>query len=107
MGLMERHHLDANAGMLFVFDSTQPPQPGFWMYRTRIPLDIAYIDSAGVVRSTTTMAPCTATLIDGCPSYPAGVPFRYALELDSGYLARHGVAAGAHVILPARPPRPR
>jgi len=28
--------------MLFVYDSTQPPDAGFWMYRTRIPLDIAF-----------------------------------------------------------------
>jgi hypothetical protein len=31
------------AGMLFVYDSTQPGNAGFWMYRTRIPLDIAFV----------------------------------------------------------------
>jgi len=41
MGLMERHHLPENAGMLFLYDSTQPPDAGYWMFRTRIPLDIA------------------------------------------------------------------
>src|SRR3954469_18874613 len=40
LGLMERHHLSERAGMLFVYDSTQPPDAGFWMYRTRLPLDI-------------------------------------------------------------------
>jgi uncharacterized membrane protein (UPF0127 family) len=57
MGLMERRHLDENAGMLFVYDSTQPPDAGFWMYRTRIPLDIAFADSAGVIRSIRSMVP--------------------------------------------------
>src|SRR5690348_982961 len=45
MGLMERHHLAENAGMLFLYDSTQPPDAGYWMFRTRVPLDIAYIGS--------------------------------------------------------------
>jgi uncharacterized membrane protein (UPF0127 family) len=100
MGLMERRHLAPDAGMLFVFDSTQPPEAGFWMYRTRIPLDIAYIDSAGVVRATRAMAPCTAELIEGCPAYSPGVPYRYALEVNGGYFTRHGIANGARISFP-------
>jgi hypothetical protein len=45
MGLMERHRLPENAGMLFMYDSTQSADARFWMFRTRIPLDIAFIDS--------------------------------------------------------------
>src|SRR5690625_2768071 len=33
-GLMDRDSLDPDAGMLFVYPSPQPPQSGFWMYRT-------------------------------------------------------------------------
>ena len=55
MGLMERRSLAPDAGMVFLFDSTQPKEGGFWMYRTRIPLDIAYIDSAGVIGSIVAM----------------------------------------------------
>lgn len=100
MGLMERRHLDPNAGMLFVFDTTQSPDAGFWMYRTRIPLDIAFMDSTGVVRATRTMAPCQSELIEGCPSYAPNAPYRYALELNSGYLASHHVGVGAVAVLP-------
>jgi uncharacterized protein len=100
MGLMERRHLDEDGGMLFVYDSTQPPDAGFWMYRTRIPLDIAFMDSAGVVRSTRAMAPCEAELIEGCPAYAPGVPYRYALEVNGGYLARHHVGIGGIALLP-------
>lgn len=95
MGLMERHHLAPTAGMLFVYDSTQPPDAAFWMFRTRIPLDIAYMDSSGVVRAALTMAPCDAILAAGCPSYPPGVPYRYALEVNKGFLHEHRVSIGA------------
>jgi uncharacterized membrane protein (UPF0127 family) len=94
MGLMERRQLAETAGMLFVYDSTQAPDAGFWMYRTRIPLDIAFIDSAGVIRAILPMVPCTATLIEGCPSYPPNVPYHYALEMNTGFFARHGIGVG-------------
>jgi hypothetical protein len=99
MGLMERRHLDENAGMLFVYDSTQPPDAGFWMYRTRIPLDIAFADSAGVIRSIRSMVPCPTTLAEGCPTYAPDVPYRYALEVNAGYFTRHGVAVGNTLLL--------
>jgi uncharacterized membrane protein (UPF0127 family) len=104
MGLMERHHLNEYAGMLFTYDSTQPPNAGYWMYRTRIPLDIAFMDSSGVVRAILSMVPCTATLIEGCPSYPPNVPYRYALEMNSGFFAQHQVGVGDVVLVHDVPP---
>ena len=68
MGLMERRRLADDAGMLFVYDSTQPPDAGFWMYRTRIPLDIAFADSSGVIRSIRAMVPCPTEVAQGCPA---------------------------------------
>jgi len=100
MGLMERHHLPENAGMLFLYDSTQPPDAGYWMFRTRIPLDIAYLDSAGVVRAIREMKPCESMLAQGCPSYPPNVPYRYALEVNSGFFSRHRITIGSVAILP-------
>jgi uncharacterized membrane protein (UPF0127 family) len=99
LGLMERLQLPDSAGMLFLYDATQPDSSAFWMYRTRIPLDIAYIDSAGTIRSIRHMEPCKATLTQGCPSYPAGAPFRAALEVNAGYFARHSVRLGDRVLL--------
>lgn len=96
-GLMERRQLDELAGMLFVYDSTQPPDAGFWMFRTRIPLDIAYLDSAGVVRAIHRMVPCESTLPQGCPTYAPGVEYRYALEVNAGFFAKHGVGVGDSV----------
>ena len=99
MGLMERRRLGDYAGMLFVYDSTQPPDAGFWMYRTRIPLDIAFLDSAGVVRAVRSMTPCLSTIASGCPTYTPDVPYRYALEVNAGFFAQHGITIGHSLLL--------
>ncbi|MEO7856214.1 MAG: DUF192 domain-containing protein [Gemmatimonadaceae bacterium] len=106
LGLMERRHLPERAGMLFVYDSVQPPDAGFWMYRTRIPLDIAFLDSAGVMRSIRAMVPCTATIPQGCPTYAAETPYHYALEVNAGALKRWGADVGvARLLVRDLPPR--
>ena len=104
MGLMERRHLADDAGMLFVYDSTQPPDAGFWMYRTRIPLDIAFADSTGVIRSIRSMVPCPTEVAEGCPSYTPDAPYRYALEVNAGYFSRHGIVVGNTLLLKDLPP---
>ncbi len=98
-GLMERRQLADTAGMLFVYDSIQPPDAGFWMFRTRMPLDIAYLDSAGTIRAVRSMTPCDSTFAQACPTYPPGVPYRAALEVNQGYFGRHGLAVGDRVLL--------
>lgn len=99
LGLMERYHLADSAGMLFTYDSTQPPTSAFWMFRTRIPLDIAFIDSTGKIETEYHMVPCTTMLAQGCATYPAGAPYRAALEVNAGYFARHSVVPGDRVLL--------
>jgi len=99
MGLMERRQLADSAGMLFVYDSIQPADAGFWMFRTRIPLDIAFIDSSGVFRAVRSMTPCRAAMAQGCPSYSPGVPYQYALEMNAGAFSRHGVGVGSFLIV--------
>jgi uncharacterized membrane protein (UPF0127 family) len=99
LGLMERRQLPDTAGMLFLYDATQPDSSAYWMYRTLIPLDIAYIDSAGTIRSIRHMEPCRTMLAQGCPTYPAGAPFRAALEVNAGYFARHRVEIGDRMLL--------
>jgi uncharacterized membrane protein (UPF0127 family) len=98
-GLMERRQLADTAGMLFVYDSVQPPEAGFWMYRTRIPLDIAYMDPAGRIRAIQRMVPCDGAIPQGCPTYPPGVPYQYALEVIGGLFARRRVVVGDSIFL--------
>ena len=99
LGLMERRHLPERAGMLFVYDSTQPPDAGFWMYRTRIPLDIAFLDSNGVIRSIRSMLPCPTTMPEGSPTYTPDTPYRYALEVNAGALEQWGATPGARLLV--------
>lgn len=100
MGLMERTSLSDSAGMLFLYERDERANSGFWMFRTRIPLDIAFMDSTGRIVAIRQMAPCTASLMSGCPSYEPGVPYRAALEVNQGVFARHGIAIGTRVELP-------
>lgn len=106
LGLMERRRLSENAGMLFVYDSTQPSHAGFWMYRTRIPLDIAFIDSGGVIRAILAMLPCETTIPQGCATYPPNVPYRYALEVNAGFFQTHRIVVGDTLLVAGLPPRP-
>jgi uncharacterized membrane protein (UPF0127 family) len=107
MGLMERQVLPADAGMLFLYPTMQPDSSAFWMFRTRLPLDIAFVDSAGVIRTIKTMAPCPTTLVQGCPSYPADARYLAALEVNAGYFARRQVRVDDRLVLQDTVPRRR
>lgn len=96
-GLMERDSLAADAGMLFLYDDDQPADAGFWMFRTRIPLDIAYADADGTIVSIMAMDPCESPDPRWCPGYEPGVPYRSTLEVNRGFFARHGVEVGDRI----------
>jgi uncharacterized membrane protein (UPF0127 family) len=97
MGLMERRSLPDTAGMLFLYGTDQPANAGFWMFRTHIPLDIAFADSSGRIVAIRQMIPCEAQLAAGCPSYEPGQAYRVALEVNAGVLSRHRVAVGSRL----------
>ncbi|GGY04771.1 hypothetical protein GCM10007160_35540 [Litchfieldella qijiaojingensis] len=93
-GLMERDSLAPDAGMLFLYDRPQPARTGFWMYRTRIPLDIAFIGEDGRILSMASMTPCTSQDPSGCPVTRAGGTYVAALEVNAGYFAERGIEVG-------------
>ena len=97
VGLAGRTSLDPDAGMLFLFDPPRPPDEGFWMWRTPIPLDIAFIDANGAILRILEMEPCTAPSQDDCPGYFAEAPYAAALEMSRGWFARNGIRVGAAV----------
>ncbi|HET9062351.1 MAG TPA: DUF192 domain-containing protein [Candidatus Binatia bacterium] len=93
-GLMWRNELDADAGMLFVFGDTAPRT--FWMKNTPLPLDILFLDDRGTVLNVA----ASTTPYSEAPIRSAG-PARYVLEVNAGFAAKHGIASGARVELPA------
>jgi len=95
-GLMGRKHLPKDAGMLFDFGSDQPLS--FWMKNTYLPLQIAFIDSAGVVRHIASMAPLSTR------SVRSPTDCRYALEVNEGWFDHHNVRVGATVAIPKADP---
>lgn len=86
-------------GMLFVFSSERTQSAT--MANTRIPLDIAYLDSDGLVVKTYTMTPFDTRL----GVYASGEPVKYAIEVNAGQWAELGVKAGETTIeMPASLP---
>jgi uncharacterized protein len=89
-GLMFRDSLPEDHGMLFIFD--QPKKASFWMKNTKIPLSIAYADANGKILEIKSMNPLDETVV---PSRSDEVD--YALEVNQGWFARHGITAGAKI----------
>ena len=98
-GLMERRSLPEDEGMVFLYDETQPASAGFYMFRTRIPLDIAFFDASGAIVRILTMQPCESPNPGVCRIYQPGVGYRGALEVNAGWFERHGVAEGDRILV--------
>lgn len=97
-GLMERKSLGKNAGMLFSF--RHPTHQSFWMQKTYIPLDIAYIDDDGRILQIEEMVPLSTRGIR------SRFPCRYALEVNHGWFKKNKIQIGAQIGgfgLPAAP----
>jgi uncharacterized membrane protein (UPF0127 family) len=92
MGLMFRESLAPNHGMLFVF--REKAGHCFWMRNTLIPLSIAFLDDDGTIVNIEDMAPRSED--SHCPKRPV----RFALEMEQGWFAKRGLAAGAKLASP-------
>ena len=98
-GLMFRKSLASDSGMLFVMNHSAPV--GFWMKNTEVPLTIAYIDSAGLIKE----------LHDLQPRNEKPVPSRfpniaYALEMPQGWFSKNNIWPGERIEgLPKNPGR--
>ncbi len=88
-GLMHRESLALNSGMLFVFE--RPQVQCFWMRNTPLPLSIAFIADDGTIVNIAQMQP------NSDDSHCADQPVRFALEMEQGWFARKGLAAGSRL----------
>jgi uncharacterized membrane protein (UPF0127 family) len=95
-GLMFRKELPEDRGMLFVFPDERVLD--FWMRNTEIPLSIAFAEASGRIVRIADMEPRSEALVS------SGAPARYALEVNRGWYATHGVQSGDSLgHLPATP----
>lgn len=96
-GLMDRDSLPAGHGMLFLYPDGAGVDAGFWMFRTRIPLDIAFMDSSGRILAIERMQPCESYNPEMCRTYSPGVSYFGALEMNEGFFREHGVRVGDRI----------
>lgn len=89
VGLMHRQSMAENRGMVFAFefDATHC----MWMRNTLIPLSVAFLDADGTIINIEDMQPQTEN------NHCAAKPARYALEMNLGWFAQRGIAAGDHI----------
>ena len=92
-GLMYRHQMGENEGMLFVYDTEEPLS--FWMKNTFLPLSIGFFDRHRVLTETFDMIPVKSEMQTDIPTYRSTKPALYALEVNQGWFARHKIKPGA------------
>jgi hypothetical protein len=94
-GLSGRESMDADAGMLFVFDASGIYP--FWMKDMKFPLDMVWIDDGKVVDVATLRQPVPTELVP--PSHIPSVKASLVLELNAGKATELGLVKGTYVIL--------
>jgi uncharacterized membrane protein (UPF0127 family) len=92
-GLMYRKSMGEEEGMLFYIDERKVQT--FWMHNTCIPLDMLFIDDDGTIVGAVESAP---VLDDGARQVDC--PSRFVLEVNAGWVRRHGVKPGQRVVMP-------
>lgn len=86
-GLMYRKSMPDSAGMLFVFNISEPL--AFWMRNTIIPLDIIYADSSKkIVKIIRNARPYSEDQLLSVK------PAMYVVEMNSGFAVKHGLREG-------------
>ncbi len=91
-GLMYRKSMPENEGMIFVYPAER--ELSFWMKNTYIPLSVAFISSAGVIKEIHDMEP------KSLQSVKSATKCRYALELNQGAYEKFGIKPGNRISFP-------
>jgi uncharacterized membrane protein (UPF0127 family) len=94
-GMMFRESFPEGRGMLFVHQA--PGKYPYWMYQTKVPLDIVWMDKAGKIVEVNENTPPCPGKASTCPSYGGTADASLVLELPAGYGRKHGVRIGETV----------
>lgn len=86
---LEESQVPQENGMLFVFP--RPSIVSFWMQHTYIPLDIAFIDSQGVVLETASLQALCTDIVRSKETV------QYVIEMKQGAFARYGIVPGLKI----------
>jgi len=92
-GMMYRESLAPDRGMLFV----HPTEDIFhyWMYQTKIPLDIIWMNGDHrIVEMSLDTPPCKAEQASQCQNFGGTQKSRYALEVNAGVAAKNALKLG-------------
>lgn len=91
-GMMFRTSLPADRGMLFVHPKEDKYQ--YWMFQTKIPLDIIWMDREHkIVEISPNTPPCAGAAAD-CPKYGGNQPSNFVLEVNAGVAAKNNLKPG-------------
>ena len=98
-GLSGRDGLEADQGMLFVFE-TQDVNPGFWMKDMKFSIDIIWINDGKVSQITKEVPnPTPETPERSLPIYTPQDAVDYVLEVSAGFSDKNGISVGDAVDL--------
>lgn len=93
-GLSGHDPMPDNQGMLFIFQNSG--RYAFWMKEMRFPLDFIWIANDTVVDLTENVPVPTS---EPLPLYRPRDPVNRVLEVNAGFVGRHGVKTGDKVVL--------
>ena len=88
-----RETMPPNRGMLFI----HPEENIFhyWMYQTKIPLDIIWMDhDKQIVEMSLDTPPCTSKSAKDCTNYGGNFKSKYVLEVNAGVARKNALKAG-------------
>ncbi|EEF81671.1 DUF192 domain-containing protein [Borreliella valaisiana] len=88
-GYMDTEKVEYGKGMLFIFKKEQ--HLSFWMENTPLMLEIAYIDSSGIIKEVYDLEPYSRVNVNSL--YKA----KYALELPRGSFSKFKIKIGDKV----------
>ncbi len=91
-GLMFRTRLGKNEGMLFYFDRTD--YHAFYMYNTRIPLAVIFLNESLRIVDIQEMGPCLERNPSRCPVYTPAAACKYAIEVNPEFVRTHAIKTG-------------
>jgi len=96
-GLMYRTSMGELEGMIFSFEKSA--RQTFWMYHTRIPLTIIFLDDGLKIVDMQNMAPCAGEDPGVCPVYTSRVNARHAIEVNQGFVEKYRVKFGDYITI--------